>query len=89
MAANDVPEKPGAYQLKRAGTVIYVGSAEELRKRYNDWVTNPEQNDCVKREGWDMFSWRATASLKEARALELEWYNQFKPKCNLVSPPGK
>ncbi|MFZ0946153.1 MAG: GIY-YIG nuclease family protein [Syntrophobacteraceae bacterium] len=88
MSANNVPEKPGAYQLKKAGTVIYVGSADNLLKRYNEWGTNPD-NDCVKREGWDNFTWQATVSLKEARALELQWYNAFKPKCNLVTPPGK
>lgn len=85
---SNVPESPGVYRLLKAGVVIYVGSAIDLLRRFNDWRNNPD-NDCVKRQGWDKFVWQPTSTLDEARRLELEWYNHFGPVCNLVAPPGK
>ena len=86
--STNIPEKPGAYKLNKSGTTIYVGSTDNLRKRHEEWRSNPD-NPCVAREGWDNFVWQQTATLKEARALELLWFNALKPKCNLVTPPGQ
>ena len=84
----DVPQSPGAYRLQKNGNVIYVGSAINLRSRYYDWINNPD-NPCVKRNGFDLFVWQQTATHSEAKALELQYYNQYNPVCNLVSPPGR
>lgn len=83
----DLPENPGAYRLTKSGKVIYVGSAKNLLQRYFDWKNNPE-NVCVRQNGWDKFVWQPTGSHEQARRLELEWYNKFRPICNLVAPPG-
>ena len=85
---SNVPNCPGVYRLIKSNVVIYVGSAVDLLRRFNDWCNDPE-NVCVKRQGFDVFSWQSTSSLEEARRLELEWYNTFRPICNLVSPSGR
>jgi excinuclease UvrABC nuclease subunit len=87
MTASNVPQTPGAYKLLKNGSPIYVGSAVNLQQRYLDWVNDPH-NPCVKRNGWETFQWQQTKSLDDARKLELHWYSQFNPMCNLVTPPG-
>lgn len=84
---SNLPEMPGAYRLEKLGQPIYVGSAKNLRERYGEWCNNPH-NDCVKRNGWDKFVWQQTNNHTEARQLELFWYRQYNPVCNLVTPPG-
>lgn len=82
-----IPSKPGAYRLIKSSVVIYVGSAKNLLERFSDWKNNPE-NPCVKQRGWDKFIWQEASTHNEARKLELEWFNNFKPVCNMVTPPG-
>ena len=84
---SNVPASPGAYQLIKNNSVIYVGSADDLNRRYGEWSNSPD-NPCVKRSGFDLFRWQVTQTLAAARQLELDWYNTFRPVCNLVSPPG-
>lgn len=83
----NVPAEPGAYRLEKSNHTIYVGSAKNLLERFRDWQTNP-QNYCVRERGWDNFVWQRTSTHEEARQLELYWFNQYRPICNLVTPPG-
>lgn len=83
-----VPESPGAYKLQKNGVVIYVGSALNLKQRFSDWKNNPE-NPCVRQNGWDTFVWQKTNTHNEARDLELVWYSNINPVCNVNRPPGR
>lgn len=87
MPWDHVPSLPGAYVLYCRQQAIYVGSTDNLRRRLYEHATDPE-NACVRRCGWDSYDYRATATLSQARRLELAAYEQLRPVCNLVRPPG-
>lgn len=83
----NVPSIPGAYLLLLNGTVIYVGHTEDLARRYSEHQAEPH-NSCIQQSGWDLFRWEATETVEGAKRLEAEWYKQFRPKCNLATPPA-
>jgi excinuclease UvrABC nuclease subunit len=84
--STQVPSSPGAYRLELQKKVIYVGSSDDLGRRYGEWRTNPT-NPCVARWGWDRFVYQATQTVEEARRLEAAWVKAYDPPCNRIAPP--
>jgi excinuclease UvrABC nuclease subunit len=81
-----LPTSPGAYRLEKAGTPIYVGSTDDLSRRYEEHRST-SHNTCIKQTGWDNFVYQSTETVKQAEILECAWYQKYQPKCNLVAPP--
>ena len=82
----NVPSTPGAYRLEKAGRVIYVGSTDNLERRYREHQSDPH-NACIRLTGWDNFIWQTVTTTRQAEQLECQWYQAYRPACNLTSPP--
>ena len=84
-----LPHKPGVYLMRdRFGTVIYVGKAQNLRKRVSQYF-HPSR-----RLGWDLkfnalveaicdFDFHLVKSDPEAYLLESKLIKEFKPRYNI------
>ena len=83
-------DEPGAYELGDANeNVIYVGSADKLKRRLMEHV-NETENDCIRRNA-KKYRFEYTA---RCRAREKELYDAHvsihgrPPSCNKVAPSG-
>lgn len=79
------PQLPGAYKLVRLGHVVYVGSTDNLHRRFGEHCDTPH-NHLLEQVDFDLFEWRVTANVDNAKRLEVTWYDQYLPPCNLVRP---
>jgi excinuclease UvrABC nuclease subunit len=94
--SDNIPQKSGVYEYfvrqKNGGKrIIYVGEADDLRKRSQEHLSENEKNKCLK-DHLDKHKWDfryALLSLKADRQdAELALYKKYKPECNLVEPSG-
>ncbi|MBN2877631.1 MAG: excinuclease ABC subunit C, partial [Bacilli bacterium] len=80
-----LPEKPGAYQmLNRAGKIIYVGKAKNLKRRVGSYFVgvHDEKTTRLVKEIED-FRYIITNSEKEAFLLEITQIKKHIPKYNI------
>jgi len=91
-----VPNSKGVYEwfvrLEKDGrTIIYVGEADDLRKRSQEHLAESEKNKCLKENlkkyAWD-FRYVLVLLKADRQDAELALYNKHKPKCNTVQPSG-
>jgi excinuclease ABC subunit C len=81
-----VPARPGVYLLKdRAGKVIYVGKAANLRARVRSYVRGGDERSQVRFlvEKFADFETLVTANDKEALILENNLIKQYRPRYNI------
>jgi excinuclease ABC subunit C len=81
-----VPARPGVYLLKdRAGKVIYVGKAANLRARVRTYVRGGDERSQVRFlvEKFADFETLVTANDKEALILENNLIKQYRPRYNI------
>ena len=86
--ANNIPEESGVYGLfkeKTEESLIYIGSTENLRKRFiHYWQTKFSEDPCKKATKW--YKREITSSYKEREKKLLEQYakehNGKLPECN-------
>jgi excinuclease UvrABC nuclease subunit len=81
-------DKPGVYEFCNLGsTVIYIGSANEVRRRLREHLAEPASS-CIRRKT-EKYCVEYTATYKER---ERELYDEFvrthgkAPECNDVRP---
>jgi len=71
--------------------LIYVGEADDLRKRSQEHLSVKEPNECLKKNlkeyKWD-FRYAILASKADRQDAEQALYDKYKPKCNKVRPSG-
>lgn len=81
------PSNPGVYLFKdAAGQFIYVGKAQNLRKRLASYFTNSENPDIKSRvlvKKLSFFETIITGTEQEALILESNLIKQHKPKYNI------
>lgn len=87
-APSEIPTSPGVYRfLDKSGTVIYVGKANNLRNRIQNYFGNPAG---MHPRTWQMVStakevtWTVVNSELEALTLEYTWIKEFNPKFNVI-----
>jgi excinuclease ABC subunit C len=81
-----VPARPGVYLLKdRAGKVIYVGKAANLRARVRTYLRGGDERSQVRFlvERLADFETLVTANDKEALILENNLIKQYRPRYNI------
>ena len=81
-----LPARPGVYLMRdKAGKVIYVGKAKDLRARVRAYFNNSDERSQVQflvRRIMD-FETLVTANEKEALILENNLIKQYKPRYNI------
>lgn len=91
-----VPDLKGVYEyfvrLKKDGRrIIYVGEADDLRKRSQEHLGKDENNKCLKKNltkyKWD-FRYAILSSKADRQDAEQGIYDKYKPECNQVRPSG-
>jgi excinuclease ABC subunit C len=82
----NLPARPGVYLMRdKAGKVIYVGKAKDLRGRVRAYFNNSDERSQVQflvRRITD-FETLTTANEKEALILENNLIKQYKPRYNI------
>ena len=82
----NMPARPGVYLMRdKAGKVIYVGKAKDLRARVRAYFSNADERSQVQflvRRVEDIEA-LVTASDKEALILENNLIKQYKPRYNI------
>ena len=82
---NQLPEKPGTYQmLNRSGQIIYVGKAKNLKRRVSSYFVgvHDEKTTRLVRDIEDL-TYIITNSEKEAFLLEITQIKKHLPKYNI------
>jgi excinuclease UvrABC nuclease subunit len=79
-------------RLKNGGSrIIYVGQAEDLRKRSVDHLVDTEPNECLKKHlkeiKWD-FRYALLSLEADRQDAEQALYDKYKPECNQIRPNG-
>src|SRR4051812_46061842 len=75
----DAPAKTGVYVLRTAtdlGSIIYVGSSENLQQRLREHFSSGEIPNVV------FFDWYETNDLNKAISIERIWVEKYSPKFN-------
>jgi len=73
------PSTPGVYVLRTAteiGSIIYVGSTDNLKRGLNEHFLAGDVPDIM------FFDWYETVSVDVARVVEKEWVVKYSPKYN-------
>lgn len=89
--ARDLPRRPGVYLFRdRAGTVIYVGKAKNLRTRVSAYFYGDERRSIhqLLRELAEV-DYRVCAGELEASITELRLIHAHRPRHNRASRPPK
>src|SRR5207342_2973778 len=79
------PERPGVYLfLDRAGHVLYVGRARDLRARLRSYFRSERQRPSVEAalHALDRIEWRVLGSELEAALEELRLIRELQPPAN-------
>jgi excinuclease ABC subunit C len=88
----DFPEEPGAYIIRSAGEVIYVGKSSSIRGRVMSYF-NSGKATSVKtrslREEADEVDYIVTESEVEALVLEENLIKEYRPKYNVLLRDNK
>jgi len=89
------PTGGGVYRLvHKSGDeyyVFYVGQAANIDERLRQHLAATEPDACIKRHLRDYtcyFRYAMVSSLTDRNGAERALYDQYKPTCNNVSPPG-
>ncbi len=88
---NDVPTKPGSYQmLDQNGNIIYVGKAKSLRNRLRSYFTGSHDYKTTKmvRQIHD-FNYIVTNTELEALILEIDLIKKHQPRYNILLTDDK
>lgn len=83
-------DQPGVYELAdEGGNVIYVGSADKVRRRILEHV-NETQNDCIKRDARRYRVEYCTNCRQREKQLYDEHVRMYRkpPRCNQIAPSG-
>lgn len=88
-----LPPLPGVYLMKDAsGSIIYVGKAQNLKKRISSYFRSPEQLDPktgILVQKLSTFETIITGTEKEALILESNLIKRHKPKYNVILKDDK
>jgi excinuclease ABC subunit C len=87
-----LPPRPGVYLLKdRAGKVIYVGKAKNLRSRVRTYFRGGDERSQVRflMSKLADVETLVTGNDKEALILENNLIKQYKPRYNIAPPPAE
>src|SRR6476619_991706 len=82
----NLPSRPGVYLMRdKAGKVIYVGKAKDLRSRVRAYFNSADERSQVQFlvQRIEDFETIVTASDKEALILENNLIKQYKPRYNI------
>ncbi|CAG8616265.1 12593_t:CDS:2, partial [Racocetra persica] len=78
-----IPHQPGCYLFKdKTGTIIYVGKAQNLKKRISSYFLNPQEN-CFYQQ-IHSFNTIITNNVKEALILEQNLIKKYQPRFNVL-----
>lgn len=82
---NQLPEKPGTYQmLNRSGQIIYVGKAKNLKRRVSSYFVGVHDEKTTRLvRNIDDLTYIITNSEKEAFLLEITQIKKHLPKYNI------
>jgi len=91
-----IPESEGVYEyfvrVKGGGNrIVYVGEADNLRKRTIEHLAESEANECLKRKLKDIkwnFRYAHLSIEADRQDAEQTLYDKHKPECNIVRPSG-
>ena len=94
--SNKIPEEKGVYEyfvkLNNGGSrIVYVGQADDLRKRSVDHMLDSEPNESLKKklkEKWWYFRYALLPLEADRQDAEQALYDKHKPECNQVRPNG-
>ena len=82
----NLPSRPGVYLMRdRAGKVIYVGKAKDVRARVRAYFNNSDERSQIQfllRKVEDVET-LVTSNDKEALILENNLIKQYKPRYNI------
>lgn len=86
-----VPTKPGSYQMKnKAGIIIYVGKAKNLKNRLKSYFTGTVTGKTkMLVEDIDDFEYIVTSSELESLILEITLIKKYDPKYNIMLTDDK
>lgn len=86
-----VPTKPGSYQMKnKAGVVIYVGKAKNLKNRLKSYFTGTVTGKTrMLVNDIDDFEYIVTSSELESLILEITLIKKYDPKYNILLKDDK
>jgi len=89
------PKEGGVYRLSyKSGDklpMFYVGQASDLEERLLRHLSATEPDDCIRRHVRDYkcyFRYAKIASIQNRNCAERALYDEYKPTCNTVAPPG-
>src|SRR6185437_13187814 len=78
-----IPNQPGCYLFKdKTGTIIYVGKAQNLKKRVNSYFLNSSDNYFYQQI--HSLNTITTNNEKEALILEQNLIKQYQPRFNVL-----
>jgi len=84
---NQIPNQPGCYLFKdKEGTVIYIGKAQNLKKRINSHFLNSQNNYF--HQQIHSFNTILTNNVKEALILEQNLIKKHQPRFNVLLKDG-
>lgn len=88
---NQIPEKPGCYQMFNGDNVIiYIGKAKNLKKRVSQYFTKPHEGKTAAMVSHvDHFEYIVTQSEKEAFVLEMNLIQKYYPRYNILLKDDK
>ncbi len=86
-----VPQKPGSYQMKDAqNNIIYVGKAKNLKARLTSYFTGSHDYKTTKMLTQIVdFEYLVTASELEAYIVEIDWIKKYQPRYNILLTDDK
>ncbi|MBI2038994.1 MAG: GIY-YIG nuclease family protein [Candidatus Niyogibacteria bacterium] len=89
-----IPDSPGVYFFRdRAGTVVYVGKAQNLKMRLNSYFTITGAEGDTRKQAMlkeaTSFDWQELGSDIEALIREAELIKKLKPKYNVLMRDDK
>jgi excinuclease ABC subunit C len=80
---NQLPNQPGCYLFRdQRGTIIYIGKAQNLKKRINSYFLKTSDNYFRKQiHNFDII---ITDNVKEALILEQNLIKKYQPRVNVL-----
>src|SRR6185503_19319759 len=82
-----IPSQPGCYLFKdKEGTIIYIGKAQNLKKRINSHFLNSQNN--YSHQQIHSFNTILTNNVKEALILEQNLIKKHQPRFNVLLKDG-
>jgi len=87
----EVPKKPGSYQMKDAyGNIIYVGKAKNLKNRLTSYFTGSHDYKTTRMiASIETFEYIVTQSELDALILEIDLIKKYQPRYNILLTDDK